>query len=152
MAKTDYEWMAAGEEWSEPWGGWAGQWFGSILPRIQGALPANTILEIGSVFGRWSHYQREHCTRLYLVDPGAPGADAQGKRLGVRSSTRSGNDGRFVSPVGRAIRLAVSLSGARKLAGTATDRLLFDDRTRGIETESSHPPAAKPRFHAGSAI
>jgi SAM-dependent methyltransferase len=71
MTKTDYEWIAAGEEWSEPWGGSAGQWFGSILPRIQAALPATAILEIGSGFGRWSHYLREHCTQLSLVDPDA---------------------------------------------------------------------------------
>ena len=69
MAKPDYEWIAAGEEWSEPWGGSAGQWFGSILPRIQAALPAETIVEIGSGFGRWSHYLREHCRQLHLVDP-----------------------------------------------------------------------------------
>ena len=69
MDKTDYEWIAAGEEWSEPWGGSAGQWFGSILPRIHAALPANTIVEIGSGFGRWSHYLREHCAQLRLVDP-----------------------------------------------------------------------------------
>lgn len=71
MAKPDYEWIAAGEEWSEPWGGSAGQWFGSILPRIQVALPAKTILEIGSGFGRWSYYLREHCEQLFLVDPDA---------------------------------------------------------------------------------
>ncbi len=71
MAKPDYEWIAAGEEWSEPWGGSAGQWFGSILPRIQAALPAKTILEIGSGFGRWSNYLRDHCEQLCLVDPDA---------------------------------------------------------------------------------
>jgi SAM-dependent methyltransferase len=69
VAKTDYEWIAAGEEWSEPWGGSAAQWFGSILPRIQAAVPAETILEIGSGFGRWSHYLRQQCHQLHLVDP-----------------------------------------------------------------------------------
>lgn len=69
MAKTDYEWIAAGEEWSEPWGGSEAQWFGSILPRIHAALPAETILEIGSGFGRWSEYLRRHCNQLHLVDP-----------------------------------------------------------------------------------
>ena len=71
MGKTDYEWIAAGEEWSEPWGGSAPQWFGSILPRIQTGLPANTILEIASGFGRWSYYLKEHCSQLHLVDPAA---------------------------------------------------------------------------------
>lgn len=71
MAKPVYEWIAAGEEWSEPWGGSAPQWFGSILPRIHACLPANTILEIASGFGRWSNYLKEHCRELYLVDPAA---------------------------------------------------------------------------------
>lgn len=82
MGKTDYEWIAAGEEWSEPWGGSAAQWFGSILPRIQAALPGETILEIGSGFGRWSHYLKEHCSHLHLVDPDAQCVDACRRRFG----------------------------------------------------------------------
>jgi SAM-dependent methyltransferase len=82
VAKTDYEWIAAGEEWSEPWGGSAAQWFGSILPRIQAALPAETILEIGSGFGRWSHFLRQHCRRLHLVDPDAQCMEACRRRFG----------------------------------------------------------------------
>ena len=76
MAKPDYEWIAAGEEWSEPWGGSAPQWFGSILPRIYSCLPADTILEIASGFGRWSCYLKEHCRHLHLVDPAADCIDA----------------------------------------------------------------------------
>src|SRR5947207_9170621 len=82
MGKSDYEWIAAGEEWSEPWGGSAAQWFGSILPRIQAALPAETILEIGSGFGRWSNYLKEHCSHLHLVDPDAQCMDACRRRFG----------------------------------------------------------------------
>jgi SAM-dependent methyltransferase len=82
MAKTDYEWIAAGEEWSEPWGGSAAQWFGSILPRIHMALPAETILEIGSGFGRWSHYLRQHCHHLHLVDPDPQCMEACQRRFG----------------------------------------------------------------------
>ncbi|HZE58393.1 MAG TPA: class I SAM-dependent methyltransferase [Chthoniobacterales bacterium] len=88
MGKPDYEWIAAGEEWSEPWGGSAGQWFGSILPRIQGALSAKTILEIGSGFGRWSHYLREHCTQLYLVDPDTRCMQACQERFATDSKVR----------------------------------------------------------------
>jgi SAM-dependent methyltransferase len=83
MGKGDYEWIAAGEEWSEPWGGSAAQWFGSILPRIQVALPAETILEIGSGFGRWSHYLRQHCQQLHLVDPDPQCMDACRGRFGA---------------------------------------------------------------------
>jgi SAM-dependent methyltransferase len=82
MAKTDYEWIAAGEEWSEPWGGSPAQWFGSILPRVQVALPAETILEIGSGFGRWSHYLKEHCQHLHLVDPDKQCVEACRRRFG----------------------------------------------------------------------
>ena len=81
MAKTDYEWIAAGEEWSEPWGGSAAQWFGSILPRIHAALPVETILELGSGFGRWSYYLRQHCNQLHLVDPDAQCMDACRRRF-----------------------------------------------------------------------
>jgi hypothetical protein len=82
MAKADYEWIAAGEEWSEPWGGSAAQWFGSILPRIQAALPADTIVEIASGFGRWSYYLRQHCQHLHLVEPDAQGMEACRRRFG----------------------------------------------------------------------
>ena len=82
MTKPDYEWIAAGEEWSEPWGGSAGQWFGSILPRIQAALPAKTIVEIASGFGRWSYYLKQHCDHLHLVEPDARCMDACQRRFG----------------------------------------------------------------------
>ncbi len=39
------------------------------MPRIQQYLPASTILELGPGFGRWTHYLREHCQRLHVVDP-----------------------------------------------------------------------------------
>ena len=82
MRKSDYEWIAAGEEWSEPWGGSAAQWFGSILPRIQTVLPANAIVEIASGFGRWSSYLKQHCNHLHLVEPDAQGMDACRRRFG----------------------------------------------------------------------
>jgi len=81
MGKPVYEWSAAGEEWSEPWGGSAAQWFGSILPRIQAALPADTIVEIGSGFGRWSYYLKQHCDQLQLVDPDPQCMDACRQRF-----------------------------------------------------------------------
>jgi pimeloyl-ACP methyl ester carboxylesterase len=69
MVKSSYEWSQAGEEWSQPWGNSAAQWFGAILPRIQEYLPASTILEIAPGFGRWTRYLKEHCKRLHVVDP-----------------------------------------------------------------------------------
>jgi hypothetical protein len=69
MVKPDYEWIQAGEEWSEPWGSSAAQWFATILARIHQCLPARTILEIAPGFGRWTYYLKEHCERLHVVDP-----------------------------------------------------------------------------------
>jgi len=79
---TDYEWKEAGEEWSEPWGGSEAQWFGSIFPRISEYLPAGTILEIAPGFGRWTHYLKEHCERLHVVDPDARCIEACRRRFG----------------------------------------------------------------------
>jgi SAM-dependent methyltransferase len=100
MAKPVYEWIAAGEEWSEPWGGSAPQWFGSILPRIQACLPANTILEIASGFGRWSNYLKEHCRQLHLVDPAADCIDACRSRFAADSHVSCHvNDGRSLAMI-----------------------------------------------------
>lgn len=63
-----YDWSRGGVEWSGGWGGPDAQWYGTILPRIQRHLPADTILEIGPGFGRWSHFLRANCRRLILVD------------------------------------------------------------------------------------
>jgi SAM-dependent methyltransferase len=63
-----YDWAKQGEEWSEAWGGSEAQWFGAILPRIHAYVPAGTILEIAPGFGRWTHYLRNWCERLIVVD------------------------------------------------------------------------------------
>jgi len=63
-----YDWSQQGEEWSESWGTSEAQWFGSIYPRIQAFLPAQTILEIAPGYGRWTNYLRRHCQRLIGID------------------------------------------------------------------------------------
>src|SRR2546423_11011633 len=63
-----YHWKDAGEEWSEPWGTSEAQWSEAIFPRIRDCLPAKIILEIGAGFGRWSHFLKEHCEEIWLVD------------------------------------------------------------------------------------
>lgn len=65
---SSYDWSQAGDEWSESWGTTEQLWFGTLLPRIQGYLPAKTVLEIAPGFGRWSQYLAAHCQRLVLVD------------------------------------------------------------------------------------
>ncbi len=76
-----YQWKDAGEEWSERWGTSHAQWNEAILPRIQEWLPANTILEIGAGYGRWTHYLREHCQRLIVVDRAGECVEACQKRF-----------------------------------------------------------------------
>ena len=100
MAKPVYEWVAAGEEWSEPWGGSAPQWFGSILPRIQMALPANQILEIAAGFGRWSSYLKNHCRHLQLVEPDPQCLEACRSRFGPDPAISYHlNDGRSLAMI-----------------------------------------------------
>lgn len=100
MDKPDYEWVQAGEEWSEPWGGSAPQWFGSILPRIHASFPANTSLEIAAGFGRWSYYLKEHCSHLHLVDPAADCIEACQRRFASeRHLSYHVNDGRSLEMI-----------------------------------------------------
>lgn len=100
MAKPVYEWIAAGEEWSQPWGSSAAQWFGSILPRIHACLPADTILEIASGFGRWSNYLKDHCRHLHLVDPAADCIEACRSRFAADPHVRCHvNDGRSLEMI-----------------------------------------------------
>jgi SAM-dependent methyltransferase len=63
-----YDWPQAGEEWSDHWGGPHMQWYGSLLPRISGFVPADTILEVGPGYGRWTAFLKGLCNRLILVD------------------------------------------------------------------------------------
>ena len=63
-----YDWKDAGEEWSERWGSSEAQWAGTIFPRVKHWLPAGTILEIGPGYGRWTHYLKDHCDQLFVVD------------------------------------------------------------------------------------
>ncbi len=63
-----YDWKEAGEEWSALWGTSAAQWEHAILPRIRSRLPTETILEIAPGFGRWTHYLKDYCRELWIVD------------------------------------------------------------------------------------
>lgn len=63
-----FDWSHKGERWSANWGGVDMHWYGTLLPRIHAFLPAGTILEIAAGYGRWSHYLKDVCDRLILVD------------------------------------------------------------------------------------
>lgn len=75
-------WKDAGEEWSKPWGSSAAQWAGTVLPRIRDNLPTGTCLEIAPGFGRWTHYLKEHCDNLWLVEKSEQSFEACQKRFG----------------------------------------------------------------------
>src|SRR5438477_5096853 len=59
-----YNWPQAGEEWSTGWGGARMQWYGSILPRVNAFVPADTILEIGPGYRRWTAFLKDCATGL----------------------------------------------------------------------------------------
>ncbi|MBA3354730.1 MAG: class I SAM-dependent methyltransferase [Pyrinomonadaceae bacterium] len=63
-----HEWSDRGDNWSRHWGGVESEWFGAIFPRIHAFLPTGTILEIGSGFGRWTQYLKNHAAHLIIVD------------------------------------------------------------------------------------
>jgi SAM-dependent methyltransferase len=63
-----YDWPDGGEEWSAAWGGSDMQWHTTWMPRLHCFLPASTILEIASGFGRWTEFLQHHCDRLIAVD------------------------------------------------------------------------------------
>ena len=93
-----YDWKDAGEEWSEPWGSSAAQWHGAILPRIKDCLPAENILEIGPGFGRWTHYLKDHCHDLFIVDQSKDCIDACRQRFAADPQVHCFvNDGQSLS-------------------------------------------------------
>src|SRR5207248_2866880 len=95
-----YDWKDAGEEWSEPWGSSAAQWSGTVLPRIRDCLPTDTILEIAPGFGRWTHYLKDYCQELSIVDASPECVEACSRRFAAESHVHCClNDGRLLSMI-----------------------------------------------------
>ncbi len=95
-----YDWKDAGEEWSAPWGSSEAQWFGAILPRIRDCLPTGTILEIAPGFGRWTHYLKDYCQELWIVDRVDECIETCRRRFAAHSHVRCYlNDGLSLSMV-----------------------------------------------------
>jgi len=65
---TNWDWRAAGHEWSEPWGTAADQWATTILPRIFSLLPTTSILEIAPGLGRWTPFLLNNSERYIGID------------------------------------------------------------------------------------
>jgi SAM-dependent methyltransferase len=137
-----YDWKDAGEEWSEPWGTSQAQWLESILPRIREHLPAQTIVEIGCGFGRWSHYLRDYCETLWLVDRSAKCIEACRQRFGSDSRVYYYlNDGRSLAQLrNESIDLAFSFDSL-----VHVDRDIIDAYVR--ELRSKLRPGGKGFFH-----
>lgn len=70
----DYQWTNQGagtnqgDEWSAAWGGPSMQWYGTILPRIHGFIPTDSILEIACGYGRWTQFLKNMCHKLVVID------------------------------------------------------------------------------------
>ena len=96
----DHDWSHQGEEWSAPWGGSEAQWRWTLLPRIRAFLPAGTVLEIAPGFGRWTHYLKDACDRLIVVDMSARCIEACQQRFAAASHiTYHTNDGKSLAMV-----------------------------------------------------
>jgi SAM-dependent methyltransferase len=95
-----YDWKAAGDEWSEAWGGAAFEWWGALFPRIQTLLPAGTILEIAPGYGRWTQFLAPLCRSLIVVDVTERCIAACRERFaGYRHIAYHVNDGRTLPPL-----------------------------------------------------
>lgn len=44
------------------------QWYGAILPRIHRFVPTGSILEIACGYGRWTHFLKDLCRTLSVID------------------------------------------------------------------------------------
>jgi len=95
-----YDWTQEGNEWSSAWGGPEAEWFGSLLPRINAFVPVGTILEIAPGYGRWTHYLKDHCENLILIDLAEKCIEACKKRFSSSSHiTYHVNDGRSLESI-----------------------------------------------------
>lgn len=93
-----YDWKAAGDEWSELWGSPYMQWVTTILPRIGRFLPAARVLEIAPGYGRWTHYLKDLCDKLVVVDLSAKCIEACKQRFqGVDKIEYHVNDGKSLA-------------------------------------------------------
>jgi len=95
-----YDWTAGGHEWSSSWGGPEAEWFGTLLPRIHPFIPVGTILEIAPGYGRWTHYLKDYCENLIVVDLAEKCIEACEKRFSSWSHiTYHVNDGRSLEMI-----------------------------------------------------
>lgn len=131
-----YDWNLSEDQWSKWWGGVAGQWYGSIYPRVRAFLPTGSILEIAPGFGRWTQFLLQNCDTYIGVDLSPKCAEACSQRFANRpGASFHSNDGHSLPMVpDRSIDLAYSFDSlvhveADVLAGYLEElaRCLKDD-------------------------
>jgi SAM-dependent methyltransferase len=99
-AWTHYDWSQGGDEWSECWGSTESLWWTTVFPRVGRFLPARRILEIAPGFGRITHYLKDLCEELVVVDLTERCIDACRKRFSTSSHiTYHVNDGRSLDAI-----------------------------------------------------
>jgi len=95
-----YDWSRAGEEWSARWGGSKAQWATTLYTRIGPWLPAPTVLEIATGYGRWSEFLIPLCDRFIGVDLSEPCVRAcQARFSAIEKAQFFHNDGRSLGCV-----------------------------------------------------
>jgi SAM-dependent methyltransferase len=96
----EYHWRDQGDEWSALWGDPAMQWYGTILPRIKGHVPAHRIVEIACGYGRWTQYLKDLCQNLIAIDLSAECIAASQQRFADCSNLEYHvNDGRSLAMI-----------------------------------------------------
>jgi SAM-dependent methyltransferase len=96
-----YDWSQRGDEWSDTWGGVSYQWWTTLFPRLPGYVPAGRILEIAPGYGRWTHFLRDLCDELIIVDIAESAIEYCRQRFAGDDHIRSYvNDGSSLAMVG----------------------------------------------------
>ncbi|MCD4812948.1 class I SAM-dependent methyltransferase [bacterium] len=100
MWQNNYNWEKQGNEWSQTWGTPRMEWFATLLPRLQSFVPANSILEIAPGYGRWTHFLKDLCKKLTVVDLSAQCIQACQKRFSENTHiTYHVNDGKSLDMI-----------------------------------------------------
>src|SRR4051794_9713690 len=96
----EYHWRSGGANWSQPWGTVEMQWHAALLPRVHTFLPTGTILEIAPGYGRWTHFLKDLCRELHVVDIAPRCIEACRERFaGCRHIRYHVNDGRSLAAI-----------------------------------------------------
>jgi SAM-dependent methyltransferase len=123
-----WDWSGAGDEWSDWWGGTPALWFGALLPRIHAFLPAETVLEIGPGYGRWTQYLKDLCRRLVVVDLAERCIEhCRGRFVDATNIEYHVNDGRSLGMVAdRSVSLAFSFDSLVHVEADVLDAYLAE--------------------------